>query len=94
MTRNQQKLDKISMVLYNNVLSLPLLLVVAGINGEYTSLLQVRSRQYPTIHLDDVSSSVTRWIALDTHFMWLASSQPLKPRSMYLLTYPAFAIKA
>jgi len=40
MTRNQQKLDKISMVLYNNVLSLPLLLVVAGINGEYTSLLQ------------------------------------------------------
>lgn len=41
MTRNQQKLGEYSMVLYNNVLSLPLLLLAAGINGEYTTILQV-----------------------------------------------------
>ncbi len=41
MTRNQQKLGEYSMVLYNNVLSLPLLLLAAGINGEFTTILQV-----------------------------------------------------
>lgn len=40
MTRNQQKLGEYSMVLYNNVLSLPLLLLAAGINGEFTTILQ------------------------------------------------------
>lgn len=40
-TRNKKKLDEYSMVLYNNVLSLPLLIVAAGINGEFTTLMQV-----------------------------------------------------
>ena len=47
MTRNQKKLDEYSMVLYNNVLSLPLLLVAAGINGEYATILQVRGTPPP-----------------------------------------------
>lgn len=39
-TCNKKKLDEYSMVLYNNVLSLPLLVIAAGINGEFTSLFQ------------------------------------------------------
>ena len=39
LTRNQRKLDEFSMVLYNNVLSVPMLLVAAAINGEYATIL-------------------------------------------------------
>lgn len=40
MTRNKKRLDEYSMVLYNNVLSLPLLIIAAGVNGEFTTILQ------------------------------------------------------
>ncbi len=39
LTRNKRKLDEFSMVLYNNVLSVPMLLLAAGANGEYVQFL-------------------------------------------------------
>ena len=39
LTVNKRKLDEFTMVLYNNVLSLPMLLLAAGINGEFATIL-------------------------------------------------------
>jgi GDP-mannose transporter len=39
LTLNKRKLDEFTMVLYNNVLSLPMLLLAAGINGEFATIL-------------------------------------------------------
>lgn len=38
LTANGKKLDEFSMVLYNNVLSVPVLLVAAGVNGEFATI--------------------------------------------------------
>lgn len=38
LTANKRKLDEFSMVLYNNVLSIPMLLLAAGVNGEFATI--------------------------------------------------------
>ncbi len=38
LTRSGKKLDEFSMVFYNNLLSLPLLCLVAAVNGEFVKI--------------------------------------------------------
>ena len=38
LTRSGKKLDEFSMVFYNNALSLPLLCLVAAVNGEFVRI--------------------------------------------------------
>ena len=51
LTRSGKKLDEFSMVFYNNLLSLPLLAVVAAINGEWTTFLAEPALRNPGFQL-------------------------------------------
>lgn len=51
LTRSGKKLDEFSMVFYNNLLSLPLLCLVAAVTGEYRTFLAEPALRDPRFQL-------------------------------------------